>query len=145
MKIKRLNKSFSEEYVNLMVRAVGQQPESFRINVADVSGAPPFAVETDDNFTLGAFNESEKLIGVVSFAREKQEKLRHKGLIYRMYVASRSAGKGIGRALLRAAIERARTVHDLEQVNLTVVASNDRAKIFIEVKGLRLFRWKSGQ
>jgi cyclohexyl-isocyanide hydratase len=139
VKIKKLNKSFNEEYVNLMVRAVEQQPESFRISVADVSGAPPFAVETDDDFTLGALDEAGKLTGVVSFAREKQEKLRHKGLIYRMYVASSSAGKGIGRGLLRAAIAEAQKIEGLERINLTVVASNERAKNLYKSEGFISF------
>ncbi len=96
MKIEKLTGDVSEEYVNLMVLAVERQPESFRIAVSDISGAPPFAVEIEGDFTLGAFGDDGKLVGVVSFAREKQEKLRHKGLIYLMYVASSSAGKGIG-------------------------------------------------
>ena len=66
---------------------------------------------------------------MVSFAREgeNREKLRHKGLLFRMYVSANSAGKGIGRALIQAVIDRARRLPNLEQINLTVVASNERA------------------
>ncbi len=71
MKIEKLTNDVTGEYVKLMVQAVEQQPESFRIGIADVSGAPPFAVQIDGDFTLGAFSEEEKLIGVVSFTREK--------------------------------------------------------------------------
>ncbi len=139
MKIERLTIAVAEEYKKLMRRAVEQHPESFRIGVDDVSGAPPFAVETADDFTLGAFGDDEKLVGAVSFNRQTQEKLRHKGLIYRMYVASESAGKGIGRALLRAAIVEARKIEGLEQVNLTVVASNEWAKNLYRSEGFMPF------
>lgn len=139
MKIEKLTGDVTEEYVNLMVQAVERQPESFRIAVSDVSGAPPFAVEIEGDFTLGAFGDAGELVGVVSFAREKQEKLRHKGLIYRMYVAFDSAGKGIGRALLRAAIDETRKIENLERINLTVVASNERAKNLYQSEGFVSF------
>ncbi len=139
MKIEKLTGDITDEYVNLMVQAVERQPESFRIAVSDVSGAPPFAAQAADDFTLGAFGDDGKLVGVVSFAREKQEKLRHKGLIYRMYVASSNAGKGIGRALLRAAIVEARKNQGLERLNLTVVASNERAKNLYKSEGFISF------
>lgn len=139
MKIERLTITAAKEYKNLIVRAVEEQPESFRVGVSDVSGAAPFAAEADDDFTLGAFDEDERLIGAVSFAREKPEKLRHKGLIYRMYVAPESAGKGVGRALLRSAIERARKIQGLEQINLTVVTSNERAKYLYRSEGFATF------
>ncbi len=135
MKIEKLTNDVTEEYVKLMVRAVEQKPESFRISVADVSGTPPFAAQAAADFTLGAFDEAGKIVGVVSFAREKQEKLRHKGLIYRMYVASDSAGKGVGRALLWTAIAEARKIEGLERINLTVVASNERAKNLYKSEG----------
>ncbi len=56
-----------------------------------------------------------------------------------MYVASSSAGKGIGRALLRAAIAEARKIENLERINLTVVASNERAKNLYKSEGFVSF------
>lgn len=56
-----------------------------------------------------------------------------------MYVASESAGKGIGRALLRAAISEARKIGHLERINLTVVASNERAKRLYQSEGFASF------
>lgn len=75
MEIKRLTREIAEEYINLMVQAVKQQPESFRIAVSDVLSEPPFVAEIEGDFTLGAFSDDAKLVGVVSFARKKQEKL----------------------------------------------------------------------
>ena len=140
MKIKRLKNSHAAEYQNLILEGVAAHPESFRISVVDVKAdAPPFEVEQANDFTLGAFDKNEMLVGVVSFERERREKLRHKGLIYRMYVRSTEAGKGVGRKLLRAAIERAREIDGLEQINLTVVATNERAKRLYESEGFVAF------
>lgn len=140
MKIKRLMIVNAAEYRNLILQGVAAHPESFRIGVEDVRGSKsPFAAENEDDFTLGAFDENEALLGVVSFERERREKLRHKGLIYQMYVASAEAGRGIGRKLLQAAIRQAFEIDGLEQINLTVVATNERAKRLYESEGFVSF------
>ena len=79
------------------------------------------------DFTLGAYREGE-LVGMVGFFREQREKMRHKGTIWGMFVPSEEQGKGIGRALLTEAVERARLVPGLEQVGLAVVTPNRRAR-----------------
>jgi len=56
-----------------------------------------------------------------------------------MYVAPDSAGRGIGRALLQAAIKEARKLERLEQINLTVVANNERAKNLYRSEGFISF------
>ena len=53
-------------------------------------------------FTLGAFDETGLLVGIVRFVRESGIKTRHKANIYGMYVSSANRGKGIGKALLMA-------------------------------------------
>lgn len=140
MEIKRLTNLYKTEYQNLILQGVAAHPESFRISIEDVKGSePPFAVEQAADFTLGAFDANETLVGAVSFERERREKLRHKGLIYRMYVASTEAGKGVGRKLLRSAIELALQIEGLEQINLTVVATNECAKRLYESEGFISF------
>ena len=81
-----------------------------------------------DSFTLGACVD-DQLVGVVSFEREgaTREKLRHKGLLFRMYVNSAFAGKGVGRQLIAELIDRVRALKNVEQINLTVIADNEKA------------------
>jgi ribosomal protein S18 acetylase RimI-like enzyme len=76
---------------------------------------------------FGAFDNTQ-LVGIVGFDREQREKMRHKGLIWDMYVAPEYGGRGFGRQLLRAAVAFARTVSGLEHVLLTVVATNANAR-----------------
>lgn len=104
--------------------------DAFRLSVQDEAGTGFPTRGTADSFTQAAINTNTgDWLGVVSFARDgdTREKLRHKGLLFRMYVSPESAGKGIGRALIQAVIDRARRLPDMEQINLTVVASNERA------------------
>jgi ribosomal protein S18 acetylase RimI-like enzyme len=56
-----------------------------------------------------------------------------------MYVAPEFGARGIGRALLAACIERARRIPGLEQLSLTVTASNARAVRLYEAAGFRTF------
>ncbi len=99
----------------------------------------PFAVNKPDSFTLGAFPCDGELVGTVSFEREARAKLQHKGLLYRMYVCSDAAGAGIGRKLLREVIRRAKTIVGLEQINLTVLASNAKARSLYLSEGFQSF------
>jgi ribosomal protein S18 acetylase RimI-like enzyme len=56
-----------------------------------------------------------------------------------MYVASHAAGGGVGRAILRALIARARETAGISKLNLTVAAENARAVALYESEGFRVF------
>lgn len=56
-----------------------------------------------------------------------------------MFVSPQARESGAGRALLREIIDRAREVDGLEQINLTVLSGNERAKRLYESLGFRAF------
>jgi ribosomal protein S18 acetylase RimI-like enzyme len=87
---------------------------------------------------LGAFLEAE-LVGMAGFFREKHLKARHKGRIWGVYVRANLRGRGIGRALLTALLERIKTMPGLEQVNLTVSSRQVPAKILYRSLGFETF------
>jgi RimJ/RimL family protein N-acetyltransferase len=88
---------------------------------------------------LGAFDATGALTGSIGFTREERRKQRHKALVFGMFVAPEHAQRGVGRALLAACIARARATPGLEQLTLTVTASNERATRLYEVAGFRVF------
>ncbi|MNJ70092.1 Acetyltransferase (GNAT) family protein [compost metagenome] len=61
---------------------------------------------TSSRFTLGVFNVNE-LVGIVTFVRESNPKIIHKGNIYAMYVSPEFRGEGIGKALIKELVKRA--------------------------------------
>ena len=75
----------------------------------------------------GAFVEAE-LVGMAGFFREKHLKARHKGRIRGVYVRADYRGRGIGRALLVAGLERVKAIPGLEQVILSVTSSQAAAR-----------------
>lgn len=135
MRIVEIKSDADFDYKRFFLEGLREHEDFFRISPNDELRAAFPTAGTPDSFTLGAVSgdddgEEEKLLGVVSFEREgaAREKLRHKGLLFRMYVDKNSGGKGIGKRLIREVIERARALGDIEQINLTVVGSNERAK-----------------
>ena len=112
----------------------------FRISPEDEDRSPFPTQDRDDSFTLGAFLNGD-LGGVVSFTRDgaDREKLRHKGLLFRMFVSSNFRGHGIGRKLVDEVIKKARSLGSIEQINLTVMADNDNAKKLYTSSGFETF------
>ena len=128
MQIIPLTATHTDAYNAFLLRGLQEHPEAFRIGPEDVRVKPfPILGPDEDDFTLAAFAEESAMLGVVTFMRERLQKMRHKGWVVRMYVAPWAAGAGVGRALLRETVARATQIDGLEQLNLTVIASNARA------------------
>ena len=129
-----------------MFLAVGlvHDEENFRISPHDDLNAPFPTKDKVDSFTLGAYSENQ-LAGVVSFMRDggDREKLRHKGILFRMYVSKDFRGKGIGKKLIVKLLERVMQIDDIEQINLTVIANNNQAKKLYEQFGFITFSAES--
>ena len=135
LNIRAFTASDARDFRRLRLRALKEHPDAFGSSYEEESALTLEAVaarmrrtaESPDDFTLGAYREGE-LVGMVGFFREQRGKMRHKATIWGMYVPSEEQGKGIGRALLTEAIERARLIPGLEQVGLAVVTPNRRAR-----------------
>jgi ribosomal protein S18 acetylase RimI-like enzyme len=122
-------------YYDLLVNAISTEPQFFRVAPIDIEGEVFPTKDTFENFTLGAFSDEGELLGTVGFKRDLFVKLKHKGLIFRMYVSEKAKRQGLGRKLLQACVERAMQGEGLMQIYLTVVATNHRAKRLYSSEG----------
>lgn len=59
-----------------------------------------------------------------------------------MYVAEEYGRQHLGRRLLEETIRRVRLLPDIEQINLTVIATNQRARHLYEKVGFRSFAYE---
>jgi RimJ/RimL family protein N-acetyltransferase len=82
--------------------------------------------DSDGGFTLGAWR-GDRLVGAITCERDPRSKVRHVGHIVGTMVATDEQHKGVGRALLDALIERAGADAELQQLTLSVTASNHAA------------------
>jgi RimJ/RimL family protein N-acetyltransferase len=140
IEIKEILSAQIEQYKMFLATALQSDEESLLITLKDNSHAPFPTKDRNDSFTLGAYAKNV-LAGVVSFARdgEDREKLRHKGIIFSMYVSKEFRGHGIAKELLEELIKRVKTISDIEQINLIVITSNSRAKQLYEKFGFEKF------
>jgi GNAT superfamily N-acetyltransferase len=123
---------------------VRSHPETLRIAPGDMLARPFATAETEDAVTLVALDGAGEWLGVVAVERELgREKRRHVAWLVRMYVVQSASGNGVGRALLRAGIQRARRMPGIAKLNLTVAASNERAARLYESEGFRVFSRES--
>lgn len=82
--------------------------------------------ESPDDLQLGAFVEA-KLVGSVTFIRETRIKTRHSAHIYGMIVLPDYQNRGLGKQLMIAVLEKAKTLTGLEQIQLSVATTNTTA------------------
>ncbi|WP_449620329.1 N-acetyltransferase family protein [Robertmurraya sp. Marseille-Q9965] len=142
MEMKMLESEFAEQYREIRLTALQTNPESFSASYEEESLYPLerfiTRLENSHAFTFGAFKE-ERLVGVVTLVLEQSVKLNHRANIYAMYVLPDYRSNGIGKRLMEQAIEKAKEIDYIEQIYLTVVASNVPAKKLYQSLGFEVF------
>jgi ribosomal protein S18 acetylase RimI-like enzyme len=146
MKIRFLNSPDVVAYRDLRLQALTESPTAFRSSYEQEACLPltDFAARLrphDDsvNCIFGAFDNSDRLIGMLGFSREIRPKRAHIGSLWSMYVLPEFRSRGIGAALLDEAIAHARQLGILRQVLLTVTANNLAARSLYKSRGFKCF------
>ncbi|QNK69156.1 GNAT family N-acetyltransferase [Variovorax sp. PAMC26660] len=148
MHIRRLTLQDVPSFRALRLSALRDEPTAFGASYEEEAAFSPEVTATrlaehPDQGVFGAF-DGATLLGIIALRRENMRKLRHKGMIFGMYVAPEARGKGIGRSLLSQALALAQSVPELLQVNLSVNASNVAAISLYESLGFETFGREPG-
>ncbi|MDQ3541207.1 MAG: GNAT family N-acetyltransferase [Chloroflexota bacterium] len=134
IEIRHLTESDAQAFQTLRLHALRELPEAFGLTYEEERKTSTSAFNqrfraewiSGDNSILGAFSRGQ-LVGSIGLRRWSREKQRHKGYIWILYAEPSFRGYGIGRLLLDAILRYARTLAELEQIQLSVSADSRQA------------------
>ena len=149
MELRALSSTDTEAFRAIRRESLENAPRAFAESLAGHNALSPqdFAKRlassfSNDNFIIGAFRSNipavpsnlnapaPLLAGVAGFTRNPRPKLRHKGLIWGVYLRPAFRGNGVAREILAEVIRRAKTLDGLEQVNLNVAAGTAARRLY---------------
>jgi RimJ/RimL family protein N-acetyltransferase len=122
--------------------AFAEAPEEHRASSIEMTAAR-LADSDGGSFVLGLFSNGQ-LAGMLGFARDHRLKLRHKAVIWGVYVSPALRGQGAGRVLMQACLDRAATIEGLRQVRLGVAQVNAAARALYESFGFEVYGEERG-
>ena len=124
--IRRLLASDLEDYRNIRLEALRNEPESFGSTYGIEASRPltEHATRIASSAVFGAYAD-ETIVGMIGFKQEDGPKDAHKGFVWGFYVRPENRRQGVGADLISALIGFARD--SVEQLTLTVVQGNDAA------------------
>jgi GNAT superfamily N-acetyltransferase len=140
LNITRLRVADADVLVALRREALEIEPLAFGASAEDDVALLRESVRTflgnhEEQAVFGQFDKAD-LIGMIGVFRASKVKQRHKATIWGMYVSPRARNKGVGRALLEAAVEQGRG-WGLAQLQLSVSQAAPHAKRLYQTAGFR--------
>jgi ribosomal protein S18 acetylase RimI-like enzyme len=138
LEIRQLTSDHVDAFLALRARALDEEAGHFRVSAADdrALGRAFWAKRLDDDRVFGMY-DSVDIIGIGGLSRLVGEKVRHKGLIWGMYIVPQARGGAASHLLLETLLSAARGY--VRQVQLTLMASNVRARAYYERHGFQLY------
>lgn len=132
--VRRLTSADVALYREIRLEALRAHPDAFASTYEkEVAFAEDFLRERLDGSPVFAGFDGDSIVGMAGFYRLDGEKVRHKGVLWGMYVRPSARGKGYSASLAEAVIDHARGC--VEILSLSVVTGNDAARRLYERMG----------
>jgi len=138
--IRFLTAADASAYFAIRLEALETEPEAFGSSPAEHRAlgldviASRLASDNGETFVAGAY-DGERLVGTTGFYRGKELKQRHKGHIWGVYVTRDFRGRKLGRAMMRAVLDRAASIEGVEQMMIAVTTTQvAAAKLYRSLK-----------
>lgn len=123
-KLRRLGAADAASYRELRLEGLEAHPEAFAASFDDEAARPLpwFEDRLGNGIVFGGYADGGALVGVAGLLVPAAAKLRHKGMLWGMFVRPDARGTGLARILTERVIAHAEGV--VEEVLLTVIATN---------------------
>lgn len=132
--VRRLTEDDAERFRKIRLEALERHPETFQATYESAAELPLDAyVQRLRRYALFGGFVGDELCGFVGFYPLTNPKISHKGLMWGMYVTEAARGTGLAEAMVEAVVDYARD--KVEQILLSVIEDNERAKRFYEKMG----------
>ncbi|ESX71678.1 GNAT family N-acetyltransferase [Mesorhizobium sp. LSHC414A00] len=137
--LRRLSASDAEAFRELRLEGLKNHPNAFGSSWEEEAEKPLawFVEQLEQNIIVAGSTESGQLVGIAALGFHRALKQRHKGVLWGMYVRPRARGSGLAAALVEHLLDKARGM--IEEVHLTVVASNEAAIRLYTYYGFRKY------
>lgn len=123
-----------EEYKNLRLEALQQEPQAFSSSYEEEVQSSDqdwkdrlIKFSGDGNFLLLFAEVDGKLVGTMNTHIDGFIKMKHVAYIYGVYVSSDYRGKGVGKMLLAGILEWISTHSEVIKINLDVTTTQESA------------------
>ena len=132
MHVTILTSADAADYRELMLEAYEQAPDAFTTTAAERRAEPESwwikRIGSSEGLAtcFGAW-QADSLVGTVALEYSAKPKTRHSALVLGMYVQPSQRGKGIGHALMKAAIAAASSRPEVLALTLTLTEGNEPA------------------
>ena len=135
--IRRIGTDDAAIYREMRLEGLKTHPDSFGASWEDEIEEPDswWTGRLESNTVFGGWIGNSPLLGVAGFYVPHASKQRHKGVLWGMYVRPDARGTGLAASLLQHVIAHARL--QVEEIRLTVMASNDAARRLYSAAGFQ--------
>jgi ribosomal protein S18 acetylase RimI-like enzyme len=122
--IRRLDASDAAAFRDIRLAGLRDDPAAFGATFEEEAALPPaaFADRLARNAVYGAEGPDGRLDGTCGLFVQDTAKLRHKGVVWGLFVRPEARGRGLGLALVRRVIAEA--AGSVEELRLAVGAGN---------------------
>ncbi|HKL45019.1 MAG TPA: GNAT family N-acetyltransferase [Roseovarius sp.] len=140
MTVRRLGPKDVSAFRALWAEGLMRVPTAFLFSAEEVRAIPnkDVARGLETNLTLGAFDDSARLVGFATARRGGPKRMRHMADIGPVYVREEAQGQGHGRALMEHLL-RHLTEAGVQQAELSVDVENTRVQALYVALGFHRF------